>query len=93
MEENLSYVSLYEFLGRPAGGDLGKQVYTHAKKIGVKTQTRDIANPIYNGKVMLYPIGFLTDYFTSIPTEDSFPTEEEWGNTRGCFENEDDLPF
>ena len=94
MEEKIGYISLYEFLGKPAGGHLGKQVYTHAKKIGVKVQHKEISNPKYSGKVMLYPIGFLTDYFTSIPIVDSpYPTMEEWNDTRGYIENEDDLPF
>jgi hypothetical protein len=41
---------------------------------------------------MMYPVGFLTDYFTSFPLNDEFPTLEEYENSRG-FEDDDELPF
>ncbi len=40
MEQNVDYASLYEYLGRRAGMELGQQVYQEAKKrypIGIKT--------------------------------------------------------
>ncbi len=92
IKEEITHVSLYEFLGKPAGNDLGKQIYNHAKKIGVKVATKEVSTPKYSGKVMIYPVGFLTDYFTSFPLNDKFPTYEEYENSRG-IENDDDLPF
>ena len=92
IKDEITHVSLYEFLGKPAGGDLGKQIYYHARKIGVKVETKEISNSKYSGKVMMYPVGFLTDYFASYPLNDEFPTLEEYENSRG-FEDDDDLPF
>ena len=74
----MEYLSLYDFLGRP-GKELGKSVYEHAKKQGIKTETKEITNPKYTGKVMMYPKDFLEDYFSSMQTEES--------------KFDDDLPF
>jgi hypothetical protein len=62
MEQN-DYMSLYDFLGKPAGGELGKQVATKASNLNIKILTRDISNPKYTGKIMLYPKSFLELYF------------------------------
>ena len=56
-------ISLYDYLGRAAGPDLGKQVATAAAKAGVKGETRQVSNPVYKGPVMLYPRSFLDLYF------------------------------
>jgi hypothetical protein len=32
----MEYLSLYDYLGKPAGGDLGKEVATAAGKAGIK---------------------------------------------------------
>ena len=57
------YLSLYDYLGRAAGGELGKLVATAAAKKGVTAQTRYVKNPVYEGNVMLYPKNFLNEYF------------------------------
>jgi hypothetical protein len=57
------YKSLYEYFGRPVGGELGKQVYNASKRARVKVQAREIANPKYRGKVMAYPVSWLDTYF------------------------------
>ncbi len=79
----MEYLSLYDYLRKPAGGDLGKEVAAAAYKHKIKLQTREISNPKYTGKVLLYPKDFLDFYFRkpeSIYMESS--------------ENElDDLPF
>ena len=56
-------VSLYDYLGRAAGPDLGKQVATAAAKAGVKHEIREVNNPKYKGPIMLYPKSFLDLYF------------------------------
>ena len=56
-------ISLYDFLGRPAGGELGKQVAEAALKAKVGFQTKEISNPKYTGKIMMYPESFLNEYF------------------------------
>ena len=62
MTEN--YVSLFDFLGKPAGSDLGKQVATEATAKKIKIQTREVKTKKYTGKIMLYPQQFLVEYFT-----------------------------
>lgn len=58
-----NYLSLFEFLGKPAGGELGKQVFEAAKKAKIRLNTRQVANPKYTGSVMTYPQPFLEQYF------------------------------
>jgi len=57
------YQSLYDYLGKPAGIDLGQQVFTESKKQGVKTTIREVKTKNYEGKVMVYPSSFLENYF------------------------------
>ena len=56
-------MSLYDYLGRAAGPELGKQVAIAAAKAGVKGETRQVSNPVYKGPVMLYPKAFLDNFF------------------------------
>lgn len=63
MENNTQFVSLFDFLGRPAGGALGQEVYAKAKEMKSKTSSRDVNTKNYNGKVMLYDREFLNNYF------------------------------
>jgi len=56
-------ISLYDYLGHAAGGDLGQQVAFAAAKAGVITETKHVKNPVYDGPVMLYPRSFLDLYF------------------------------
>ena len=59
----MEMVSLYDYLGRAAGPDLGKQVATAAAKAGVKHEIREVSNAKYTGPIMLYPRSFLNLYF------------------------------
>ena len=59
----MEMVSLYDYLGRAAGPDLGKQVATAAAKAGVKSEIREVSNVKYTGPIMLYPRSFLDLYF------------------------------
>lgn len=69
------YQSLYNYLGKPAGIDLGKLVFTEAKKQNIKVQYKDVSTPKYKGKIMTYPTSFLENYFNPKPTqiEDDIP--------------------
>ena len=58
-------VSLYEFLGRAAGSDLGKAVAMAAYQQKVPTSTHEVDNPKYTGKIMKYPRRFLIEYFNT----------------------------
>jgi len=88
MKNENEYLSLYEFLGKAAGKDLGKRVYEHAKNLKIKCQTHEISNPLYEGKVLTYPKSFLEDYFSTMPTKDSFLK-----NPSICDIQDYDFPF
>jgi hypothetical protein len=84
----MEYLSLYDYLGKPAGKELGGQVAQAAYQGGIKPQEREISNPKYTGSVHLYPKDFLEFYFRK-PTEDVLPKGHDWmGNL-----DDDDLPF
>lgn len=61
MEEK--YQSLYEFLGKPGGSDLGKKVAAAAVEQKIKMQEQQVSNSKYTGKILTYPISFLENYF------------------------------
>lgn len=56
-------VSLYEYLGRPAGAELGKKVATAATRAHETMDIRTVNTKTYKGKVMLYREVFLDEYF------------------------------
>ena len=59
-------MSLYDYLGRAAGPELGQQVAQAAtrKSPKVKFSTRFVEQGGYKGDVMLYPKWFLDEYFS-----------------------------
>ena len=59
----MKMMSLYDYLGRAAGMQLGDQVAKVATAIGVKMDTRYVSNSTYTGNVTLYPEEFLKLYF------------------------------
>jgi hypothetical protein len=62
-EKIMQMMSLYDYLGRAAGSELGRQVAEAASMSRVKSEMREVSNPKYTGKVMLYPKTFLDLYF------------------------------
>jgi uncharacterized protein YydD (DUF2326 family) len=62
----MSYKSLYEYLGRRAGSELGKIVFETARQDKVVMQQKEVANPVYTGKVMTYPTEWLDQYFDKL---------------------------
>jgi hypothetical protein len=76
-------LSLYDYLGYPAGNALGKEVAEAAAKSNIKFETREVSNPKYTGKVMLYPENFLKEYFESKQAKLVLSSADE----------DDDLPF
>ena len=78
----MNMLSLYDYLGYAAGGNLGKEVAEAAIKAKIKIETREVSNPKYSGKVMLYPDNFLKEYFQSKQAKVVLSSYED-----------DDLPF
>jgi len=62
-EKIMQMMSLFDYLGHAAGSELGRQVAEAASMSRVKSEMREISNPKYTGKVMLYPKAFLDLYF------------------------------
>lgn len=63
MEQKPYMMSLYDYLGRAAGKQLGLEVNTVAVKLQETIQERYIENPAYKGTVHLYRREFLDEYF------------------------------
>jgi hypothetical protein len=85
----MEYSSLYDYLGKPAGEQLGWDVAKEANKHGIPIQTKEISNPKHTGTVNLYPIDFLDFYFTQ---PDSIHMEDLPGSINYNIDD-DDLPF
>lgn len=81
----MEYLSLYDYLGKAAGEELGKEVAKAAIQNNIPMQLREISNPKYTGKVSLYPKDFLEFYFRE-------PDSLEFEPTLGDIQD-DDLPF
>jgi hypothetical protein len=88
----MEYLSLYDYLGKAAGNELGKEVAAAATEHGIRLETREVDNPKYTGIVYLYPKDFLDFHFRdpeSHQIEDALPKGHDWtGNL-----DDDDLPF
>lgn len=57
------FISLFDYLGKPAGPELGKRVADYAALKKAPHSIRHVANPKYVGNVMLYPREFLDEFF------------------------------
>jgi hypothetical protein len=56
-------MSLYDYLGRAAGPELGKEVCEVAVALKETIHEREISNPKYTGNVHLYRREFLDEFF------------------------------
>ena len=59
-------MSLFDYLGRPAGSELGQRVAAAAARNKVKYETRHVSTKTYTGDVMLYPKNFLDNFFGGV---------------------------
>ena len=67
MEQNKTeFKSLYDYLGKRAGSALGRMVYETVKQDKVAMQQKEVSNPLYTGKIMMYPVGWLDQYFNNL---------------------------
>lgn len=57
------FMSLFDFLGKAAGPDLGKEVFNQAKALNIPTKVKTVSNPKYSGTIIMYPKDFLSLYF------------------------------
>lgn len=89
-------VSLYDYLGRAAGNELGRSVATYAHIKKTKISKREISNSKYSGFVNLYTEEFLSSYFNNIDHKNIIKQDEEKYKSleRKVSDTEDNtLPF
>jgi hypothetical protein len=91
MEKETKFVSLFEYLGHAAGGDLGKAVYAKAKETKQPVQQRDVTTKSFTGKVLLYTEAFLDEYFK--PEIVYYIYDKELPPDYTGNHNEEELPF
>ena len=56
-------ISLFDYLGRAAGSELGKKVNAYSQIREAQVSQRYVENPQYKGKIMLYTKEFLDEFF------------------------------
>ena len=60
----IEYKSLYHYLGKPAGGELGRTVAEEATLRGLKLGKLEVDKDLVpSGFVYTYPVDFLDDFF------------------------------
>ena len=59
----MNMMSLYDYLGRAAGPELGKQVAAAAASKSIPTSTRFVEQGGYSGPILMYPKSFLDEFF------------------------------
>jgi len=69
--------SLFEYLGKPAGSELGKQVAEAATKARVKIDSHHVETRKYTGQILKYPVEFLDSYFHSTIKLTAKDTEDD----------------
>ena len=68
MMSSEKFISLYDYLGRPAGSALGKEVVEAASKLKIPMQIRHVSTARHTGPIMLYPENWLIGYFSTRQT-------------------------
>jgi hypothetical protein len=62
-------ISLYDYLGRAGGKELGGRIAAYANKVGAKSEDRNISNPKYTGPVTLHEEELFDEYARLHPEE------------------------
>ena len=59
----IEMVSLYDYLKKPAGPELGKLVASAAMNEKIHMESKQVANHKYKGNILMYPKTWLDEYF------------------------------
>jgi hypothetical protein len=62
-------ISLYDYLDHAGGKELGVKLAAYAKSKNARSGVREVSNPRYTGKVMLYERTLLDEFFLGKTTE------------------------
>lgn len=57
-------LSLYDYLKKAAGAELGREVAKAAKDEGIRIDARYVTTKSYKGDILLYPKQWLDEYFS-----------------------------
>jgi hypothetical protein len=79
MDNNETYISLYEYLGKGSGGtNTGREVTAEAIKRGIdikwRTLPKEAQRPEYT-QVQIYPLSFLDDYFGNMDNSNNIEVD------------------
>ncbi len=77
------FLSLYDYLKRPAGRELGMQVSQAAQEANIPIQNKSVSNSTYSGPIQMYPESWLDFYFGNHVKSD----------IEILYNEPDDLPF
>ena len=64
----MEFKSLYDFLGKAAGRELGLEVAKAALRDRILVQTKNVSNRQYKGEIKMYPVYWLEEYFDTRST-------------------------
>ena len=88
--------SLFDYLGRAAGKQLGLEVAIYARQQKTQIETRQVSNPVYSGNVNLYTEDFLLSFFNNPNYIKLIKEDKEWYENKmknKVKKTEDNLPF
>ena len=77
------FLSLYDYLKKPAGRELGVRVSQAAQEANIPIQNKSVSNSTYSGLIQMYPESWLDTYFGNGAKSD----------TEILYDEPDDLPF
>jgi hypothetical protein len=86
-------LSLYDYLKRAAGSQLGKEVAEKAAEMKVGFEIKHVSNPAYTGEIMMYPETFLDWYFKKPDAEKMMEDLTEINTQLTEDSYNDELPF
>jgi hypothetical protein len=69
MEIEIEMVSLFDYLKKPAGPELGKQVSLAAMNEKIHIESKQVTTPKYKGNILMYPKTWLDEYFNKTNNE------------------------
>ena len=65
----IEMVSLYDYLKKPAGQELGKLVASAAMNEKIHIESKQVSTPKYKGNILMYPKTWLDEYFNKTNNE------------------------
>ena len=65
----MEMISLFDYLKKPAGPELGKQVSLAAMNEKIHIESKQVSTPKYKGNILMYPKSWLDIYFNQTTDE------------------------